>query len=41
MITDLLPLRVGDLGVAAMDTAGTPGAVQDAYVGKLLGVRDR
>ncbi len=41
MITDLFPLRVGDVGVAAMDTAGTPGAIQDAHARELLGVRDR
>ncbi len=41
MIADLLPLRVGNIGVAAMDAAGIPGAVQDAHVGELLGVRDR
>jgi len=41
MIADLLPLRVGNIGVAAMDAAGIPGAVQGAHVGELLGVRDR
>src|SRR6202047_4591016 len=41
MIADLLPLRVGNIGVAAMDAAGIPGAVKDAHVGELLGVRDR
>jgi hypothetical protein len=41
MIADLLPLRVGDIGVAAVDTAVPPGGVQDAHGSELLRIADR